>query len=90
MKCEGLGQSLGKIDTAGFVVGGVVLLFWLTSWKPWRSVKEQLWVAVDALSKSLPFTSAVQAIVLDLNKVIAKVIGRLTEEANIQISTLKT
>ena len=90
MKCEGLGESLGEIDTAGFMVGEVTLLFCLTSWKPWRSVKEQLLVAVDALSKSFPFTSAVQAIVLDLNKVVATVIDRLTEEANIQISTLTT
>ena len=53
-------------------------------------MKEQLWVAVDTLSKFLPFTSAVQAIVLDLNKVVASVIDRLIEEVKIQISTLKT
>ena len=66
----------------------------------WEELKDQLLVAVDAFCKSLPFTSSTQVSVFDLDRVVAKVeegadehshvIEAVIEEANIQISTLKT
>ena len=66
----------------------------------WEALKVQCLVAVDALPVSSPPTSSAQVAALDLDQMVTKIkedahehsniIERLIQEANIQISSLKT